>query len=137
MCKKLLAVAALVLMAAWGSGGSLSLVGQEQEKEFIFKGRLPAYYADIVTDHQKAVIYTIQAKYQAKIAALNEELEAVTKQQDKEIEDVLTPEQKKMLKTAQETGAAKRKKTAEDKKMAEAAKAAAPAPAQAKRAVKK
>ena len=93
MWKTSLIVAALVVLAAWG-GGRSALVGQEQEKEFVFKGRLPAYYADIVTDHQKALIYTIQAKYQAKIAAINEELEAVTKQQNKEIEGVLTPEQK-------------------------------------------
>jgi hypothetical protein len=135
MWQKLLIVVALALIAGQVGNGRSELAGQE--KEFVFKGRLPAYYADIVTDQQKAMIYTIQAKYQAKIAALNEELEAVAKQQSKEIEDVLTPEQKKMLKSAQEAGAAKRKKSAEDKKAAEAAKAAAPAPGEAKRAVKK
>jgi hypothetical protein len=124
----------LVFSAAGLIGSSVSsVVGQEQEKKF--KGRLPAYYADLVTEQQKTQIYSIQARYQAKIAALNEELEALEKKQDSEIENVLTPAQKTMLKKAQEEGAAKRKKTAADKKLAEAEKNAAPVPA--KKPVKK
>jgi len=132
MLKKTLIVVA-VLSAAWiGSGGS-SLVGQEKEKKA--KGRLPAYYTDIVTDQQRAAIYLIQAKYQAKVTALNEQLLEIAKQQNDEIENVLTAEQKQMLKKAQEAGAAKRKKNADDKKAAEEAQNGAPA--EAKKAVKK
>ena len=128
MWKKVL-IAVFVLSAAGliGSGGA-SLVGQEKEKKA--KGRLPAYYSDLVTEQQRSTIYAIQAKYQARIAALNEELMNIEKQQDMEIENVLTGQQKLMLKKAQEEGAAKRKKNAAEKaekKAAEAAQAAAPA----------
>jgi DNA replication initiation complex subunit (GINS family) len=136
MWKKVL-IAGLVLSAAGliGSGGS-SLIGQEKEKKA--KGRLPAYYSDLVTEQQRSTIYAIQAKYQARITALNEELLNIEKQQDFEVENVLTAEQKSMLKKAQEEGAAKRKKNAAEKaekKAAEEAKAAAPA--EVKKAVKK
>jgi len=128
MWKKVL-IAVVVLSAAGliGSGGS-SLIGQEKEKKA--KGRLPAYYSDLVTEQQRATIYAIQAKYQARINALNEELMNIEKQQDVEIENVLTAEQRQMLKKAQEEGAAKKKKNAAEKaekKAAEAAQAAAPA----------
>lgn len=131
MWKKSLLVVVVALIGGELGGGRTALEGQE--KEFIFKGRLPAYYSDIVTEQQKAMIYTIQAKFQAKITALNEELLTVTKQQNKEIEEVLTKEQKQMLKQAQEEGVVKKKKNAADKKAAEAGKAPVPV----KRAVKK
>jgi len=137
LSKKLL-VALLVL----GTSGLIvavgpSLVGQEAKKadktakadktEKKAKGRLPAYYADIVTEEQREKIYAIQAKHQDKISALNDALVAANKAQDEEIENVLTAEQKVKLKAAQEAAAAAKKKKAAEKKAADETKKAAPA----------
>ena len=132
---KVLMVLLVFSAAGFLGNAQSSLVGQEPEKKF--RGRLPSHYADIVTDQQKTAIYSIQARYHAKVAALQEELEALDKKLDAEIENVLTPAQKTMLKKAREEGAAKRKKTAADKKLAEAEKNAAAAAAPMKKAVRK
>jgi hypothetical protein len=95
------------------------LTGQEA-KEKKARGRLPAYYADIVTNDQKQKIYDLQSKYARQIEALNEQLEALERQRDGEIENVLTADQKEKLKKAREEGAAKRKKATADKKVAAA-----------------
>src|SRR5262245_27439910 len=58
------------------------------------KGKLPPYYADVVSETQRDKIYTIQAKYADQIKELNEQLAAVEKKQNDEIEKVLTAEQK-------------------------------------------
>ena len=137
MIKKALIVALLFSIAGLLAGGRAELIGQEQAQPAKFRGRLPSYYADIVTDQQKTAIYTIQARYHAKVAALQEELETLDKKLDAEIESVLTPAQKTMLKKAREEGTAKRKKTAADKKLAEAEKNAAAAAAPMKKAVRK
>src|SRR5262245_2720616 len=132
-------VAALVAVVASGLliGFAPSSIGQEAKKsnkndktettEKKAKGRLPAYYADIVTEEQRDKIYTIQAKHQDKISELNAQLLAATKAMNTEIENVLTAEQKVKLKAAQEEGAAKKKKAGTEKKAAEDAKKAAPA----------
>lgn len=91
--------------------------GIAQEKTF--KGRLPAHYGEIVTESQRQEIYGLQEKYDKQISALEDQLEALKKKRDAEIEKVLNAEQKAKLKKAKDDGAAKRKKTAE-KKAAEA-----------------
>ncbi len=58
------------------------------------KGRLPAYYKDVVTPTQKETIYALQAKYGEQIRKLAEEMKAVTAQRDQEIEALLSAEQK-------------------------------------------
>jgi hypothetical protein len=80
-----------------------------------FKGRLPAYYKDIVDEKQKAQIYSIQADYAAKIEALKEQLEKLTADRDAAVENVLSAAQKEKLKKAKEVAAAKRKKPEADK----------------------
>jgi len=124
--KKLLV--AVLVMAASGLivvERSNHLSGQETKKvEKKAKGRLPAYYTDIVTDEQREQIYMIQAKHKEKIAELNATLLAATKAMTAEIESVLSAEQKLKLKMAQDEGAAKKKKTAADKKATENAKRA-------------
>jgi len=78
-----------------------------------------------VTEKQRTEIYAIQDKYSKQIADLNEQLDAIAKKRDGEIEKLLNAEQKEKLKKAQEEGAAKKKKAAEDKKAAEESKAPA------------
>ena len=91
------------------------------------KGRLPAYYAAVVNDQQRQAIYSIQAKYDQQLAALNEQLQALEKWRDAEIESVLSPEQKLMLKKAQEEAANKRRKSSDSSVAAEVPAKAAPA----------
>jgi hypothetical protein len=79
------------------------------------KGRLPAYYKDIVDEKQKAQIYAIQADYSSKIAALKEQLEKLATDRDSAVENVLNPAQKARLKAAKEAAAAKKKKPEADK----------------------
>jgi Spy/CpxP family protein refolding chaperone len=128
---KKLVVAAVVITMSGMLAGLAPSVGQEAKKtdktEKKAKGRLPAYYADIVTEEQRDKIYAIQAKHQAKIEELNAALTAANKARDAEIESVLTPEQKIKLKAAKDEAAAKKKKNAADKKAAEEGKKAAPA----------
>jgi hypothetical protein len=119
--------AAVIVAAAGMVIGSNPLSSGQDAKEKKAKGRLPAYYADIVNDDQKTKIYAIQSKYAKKLESLNEQLLEVTKQQNSEIEDVLTADQKEKVKKAQEEGTAKKKKAAADKKAAEEPKST-PAP---------
>jgi hypothetical protein len=125
-----------VLIVAGGAAAihfAPASIGQETKKtdktEKKAKGRLPAYYADIVSDEQREKIYAIQARHQEKISELNATLLAATKAMNAEIEGVLSAEQKAKLKAAQEEGAAKKKKAGTEKKAAEDAKKAAPAEA--------
>ncbi len=60
-------------------------------------GRLPAYYKDVVDEAQRKKIYEIQAKYKVKIDVLAEEVKSLQSQRDKEIEALLSPEQKTKL----------------------------------------
>src|SRR5262245_35174264 len=107
-------LAALLVIATSGIliGLVPSSIGQETKKtdktdktEKKAKGRLPAYYADIVTDEQRNKIYEIQAKHEDKISELTASLAAANKAMNTEIENVLTPEQKVKLKAAQDEAA--------------------------------
>jgi hypothetical protein len=80
------------------------------------KGRLPAYFADVVSGEQREKIYSIQAKYADQIKDLNEQLEALDKKQNDEIDAVLTAEQKAKIDAARAEAAAKKKKKSDDKK---------------------
>ena len=87
----------------------------QEPKDPLFKGRLPPYYGDIVTEAQRRQIYAVQEKYEKQISSLKEQLDAAEKKRDVEIKAILSEEQRAKLKRAQEDGAAKRKKTAEKK----------------------
>jgi hypothetical protein len=111
-----LSLAAIALVAVSVLAGSFSFSQEAKDKS---KGRLPTYYADIVTEAQRQKIYDVQAKYAAKLAALKEEIETLETKRDNEVEAILDAQQKAKLKKAQGDAAAKRKKTAADKKGAE------------------
>ncbi|MBM4092212.1 MAG: hypothetical protein FJ276_22705 [Planctomycetes bacterium] len=80
------------------------------------RGRLPAYYSKVVTEKQRAEIYDIQAKYNGQIEALQEQLEALAKNRDAEVEGVLTEEQ-----LAEVTKMREAQRTARKSKASEAA----------------
>ena len=73
------------------------------------KGRLPAYFKDVVTEEQKDQIYTIQAKYEKQISDLQSQLEEVRSQQMAEIEKLLSADQKKKLADLRAEADAKKK----------------------------
>src|SRR6266436_8471872 len=83
---------ASVVVAAAAALLGTSTVGQET-KEKKAKGKLPAYYADIVTEAQRAQIYAVQEKYAKQVGDLQAQLDAVTKQRDTEIESLLNADQ--------------------------------------------
>jgi len=115
MSKKLLLTTVILSVAGL-------VVGQEASDKK--KGRLPKYYADIVTELQRVQIYAIQETYSKKITAIQEQLGALENQRDAEIEGVLDVQQKARLKLARESASAKRTKAAAEKKAADAKAAA-------------
>jgi hypothetical protein len=126
--KKVLVLAVVLSAAGIAITGSPLSVGQEkkatEKKTEKSKGRLPAYYADVVSGEQREKIYAIQAKYDAEVKELNAQLAALAKKINDEIEAVLTDEQKQKVADARADAGAKKKKKATDKKAAEAAKPA-------------
>jgi hypothetical protein len=80
-------------------------------KSKVFKGRLPAHYAKVVTEEQRQKIYAIQGEYRAKIDAARAQLNALLNEEKEKISAVLTEEQKKKVEEFQST--TKTKKTAE------------------------
>jgi hypothetical protein len=118
---------------------SVNSIGQEKKADSKAKagakekpkGRLPAYYKDIVTEEQKDQIYAIQAKHAKQIDDLQSQLTAARAKLNDEIEALLSAEQKeKLAKLKAEADAKKKsdkkgdgdKKTAEEAKPADSAK---------------
>jgi len=61
--------------------------------------RLPANYGKLgLTDAQKDKVYSINAKHESQLDALEEQLKALRAKRGAEVEAVLTVEQKKILK---------------------------------------
>jgi hypothetical protein len=81
------------------------------------RGRLPNYYANVVTEKQKDEIYKIQEEYKPKIDAAKAQLDALNKEMKEKISAVLTAEQKKKVEEAE--AAAKTEKKAKTDKAAE------------------
>lgn len=73
------------------------------------RGRLPAYYSQVVNGQQREKIYAIQKQYAPKIAELKAQLQAVQEKQNAEVEAVLTPDQLATVKKLSEDAKAKRK----------------------------
>jgi hypothetical protein len=120
--RKLFLAVVIVSGAGVLAGNSTTLVGQEKDKaesKEKKKGKLPAYYGDIVSGTQRDKIYAIQEAHEKKIAALRDALAAAEKARDTEIEAVLDAEQKAKVATAKAEAAAKKAKAAAEKKAAE------------------
>ena len=105
---------AIVLTAA--GRVTLGAEGQETVKKVLSKktrarGRLPAYYNQVVTGEQREKIYEIQEQYQPKIEALDAQLKALKKEREERITAVLTPEQRQKVEEA--ATKAKQKRPAE------------------------
>jgi hypothetical protein len=82
------------------------------------KGRLPAYYGQIVNAAQRQRIYQIQANYDPQIDALLAQIETLTEKRDAEIRAVLSPEQQQRLDTLIQGAKANRAAKAAQRKRA-------------------
>jgi hypothetical protein len=130
-----LVTAALGLALMTSAAAEPLLVGQEKSSKkakATAKGRLPAYYKDVVTEKQKTDIYALQLKYNGQIEALEQQLNTLQEQRDTEIEGLLSTEQKEKVEALRAAAAGKRKTkgasestSTENTSAAEAAKPAA------------
>jgi hypothetical protein len=140
MWKKML-VAVCVVGGTYGVVSGPALLAQKVESKTEAKStapekksykRLPAYYGDLVDGTQKEKIYVLQEKWGKQIDALADQVKALQKQRDEEIEGVLTAEQKvKLEKTRAEAKAKAQEKAAAKKAAEEKEKAASGKPAEA------
>jgi hypothetical protein len=72
------------------------------------RGRLPAYYTEVVDEKQREAIYKIQQECEPKIAELRTQLEKLTKERDAKVAALLTPEQQKKVADLQAAAKIKR-----------------------------
>jgi hypothetical protein len=80
--------------------------------------RVPPGYSKLgLTDQQREAIYKVQGKYYPQIQALEKQVDALRAKREAECEAVLTPAQKRLLAQHEQE-----KKTAAEKKKADAAK---------------
>ena len=112
MSNKVLVVALALTAVGLVVGNSALSIGQEARTAKKARGRLPAYFADIVTEEQRTAIYKIQEGYKKQIDDLEAQLAALREKEITEIEGVLDAEQKEKLKKARDEAAGKRKKRA-------------------------
>lgn len=73
------------------------------------RGRLPAYYADVVTREQKEKIYDVQQKFAEQIQQLQADLQKLEMQRDAEVAAVLTETQQQQVAERIAAARAKRK----------------------------
>ncbi|PHR86646.1 MAG: hypothetical protein COA78_37785 [Blastopirellula sp.] len=72
------------------------------------RGRLPNYYAKIVTEEQRKKIYGIQKQYAKQLAELQAQLAKIKADRDGEVEAVLSVDQLAKVKKLIDEAAAKR-----------------------------
>ena len=109
--------------------GTLPLAAQDEKPaKKSARGRLPAYYGKVVDEEQRESIYKIQGEYSPRINKILADLEALMAERDKEIDAVLTPEQRQEVATME--AAARAKRTTEPESANEPAKTPAAEPAE-------
>jgi hypothetical protein len=112
------AVMSVVMLAAM----SLTAIAQQKEpSDTAAKGRLPAYFKDVVSDTQKESIYKIQTQFDeklktletrfkdlsAEIKTLRDEIDAIKDEERAAVEAVLTKPQLAKIKKLQAEAQAK------------------------------
>jgi 2-oxoglutarate dehydrogenase E2 component (dihydrolipoamide succinyltransferase) len=76
------------------------------------RGRLPAYFATLVSAEQRQKIYDIQLTYTEKLAALDRQMAELRAKQSEEVDAVLTADQLVQIKKLREAAAAKKRNAA-------------------------
>jgi hypothetical protein len=116
--RSVMGIALCALSLTFMAGSSVSAAdgqtGGRVVKRVRAKGRLPNYYADVVTEKQREEILKIQEEYKPKLDALQAQLDALKKERNEKISGVLTADQKKKVEDAE--AAAKAKKKTDEKK---------------------
>jgi RNA-binding protein YhbY len=108
-----------IVLAAFGLLAFIGPLSLAEENGKSDKAKLPSYVVDVVTDSQKKQIRDIQDKYAKQIADLQAQIDALTKQSDTEIDNLLNADQRAKVKKARDEAAAKKKaaeKIAEESK---------------------
>ena len=82
----------------------------KSEKKEKATGRLPSHYGQVVTKEQREKIYSVQAKYMEQIQKLRDQIADLEMQQQQEVEEVLTPEQRDQIAKLTADAKAKRSK---------------------------
>lgn len=85
------------------------------------RGRLPSYYAQVVTPQQKEQVYQAQAEYEQQIDALEAKIEALEKKRDEAVRALLTAEQRKQVDQLAAAAKARRDERKAKEKQAESA----------------
>lgn len=92
------------------------------------RGRLPAYYSQVIDKEQRDKIYAIQARILADIQKLQDQIAMLEQQREKEVREVLTPEQLAKVQKMTDDAKAKRAETSRKKKLATVEQPAGEAP---------
>lgn len=96
-CLMVVSVLALVTSPMWAQTGTKSSTIQKPTISK-FRGRLPNNFRQLgLSQKQIDDIYGVQKKYHAEIEELKQRLEALEAQEDQEVHDILTAEQKTKL----------------------------------------
>jgi len=78
-------------------GGLLSAQDDAAPKRKVARGRLPAFYAQVVAPEQKEQIYAVQKEYLPRIKELRAQLVALQSERDAKCRALLTLEQQKKV----------------------------------------
>ena len=83
--------------AAQDAEGKEAASAQEPKAKPKFRGRLPAYYKNVVSETQRKKIYGIQQEFAEKIHALQTQIMELVKQRDTAVQGVLTDKQRERI----------------------------------------
>lgn len=82
------------------------------------RGRLPAYFGEVIDSQQREKIYELQARYLAEIKALQDKIAELEKKREEDVQGILTPEQAEKVKQLVESAKSKRSEASKRKKLA-------------------
>ena len=83
------------------------------------KGRLPNYFAAVVSQEQRERVYEIQSRYKEQLDALMKQIEDLKVAREKEVDAVLTPDQLQKVNEKREAAKARRSRSSKSKESAE------------------
>jgi flagellar motility protein MotE (MotC chaperone) len=82
------------------------------------RGRLPAYFGEVIDSQQREKIYELQARYLAEIKTLQDKIAELEKKREEDVQGILTPEQAEKVKQFVENAKSKRTEASKRKKLA-------------------
>jgi TolA-binding protein len=93
-----------------------ALEGSAPKRRSEPRGRLPAYYGEVIDNQQREKIYDIQSRILSQITDLQQRIAQLEQQRDTEVSGVLTTEQMAKVKELTEAAKAKRSENAKRRK---------------------